>query len=194
MKKDWKQYAKFMFDTMNNHQPQWGKDVDYDDALLRSFYMVVFSSGYDYTDYISIQAHQNVLEKNPQLNTDDHYLAPQFVGRMIMETECFLLDFNKFRDLFGECRKVIRLTKKENTLLSQLTDSKRGDFSVSAPTHLKYSEVGIYLTDKIDGRKRSVIQEMREGDVEIPQYNFEDVIYVPDELKQFEDRYIVSNL
>jgi len=192
--KDWKQYALCAYDQMNSSRSKWGQDNDYDDAILRAFYMIVFSSGYDFTNYISLEAHKNVLEYTPGLNTDDHYFSPQFIGRLIMDTEVFLDDFNNFQSLFGECRKVIRLTKKENTKLRQLTENKRGDLSIDAPTHLKYSQCGIFLTDKIDGRKKSILEDMRHGEVHIPQYRFEDVIYVPEELKAYEKQYIVSNL
>ena len=111
-KKDWKQYSKATFDMMNAVRGNWGDNNDYDDAILRAFYMTVFSSGYDKTDYISLEATTNLIEGSGNKNTDDHYLSPQFIGRMIMDmSDKYLNDYSLFEKLFGMCRNTITVTK-----------------------------------------------------------------------------------
>jgi|9_EtaG_2_1085328.scaffolds.fasta_scaffold65156_2 hypothetical protein len=181
-KKDWKQYSKATFDMLNAVKDNWGMNNDYDDTILRAFYMTVFSSGYDKTGYISLEASTNLLEESGHLNTDDHYLSPQFIGRMIMDlSDKYLKDYVLFEKLFGMCRKTITVTKKENTSLRQLTDNKRGEFTTS-PTSMKYSLCNIRLVDKVDGRRVNIFEAYQDVDC----YNFEDVIEMPEDLASYE--------
>ena len=181
-KKDWKQYSKVTFDMMNAVRGNWGINNDYDDGILRSFYMNVFSSGSNKTEYISLSASENLIEGSGNLNTDDHYLSPQFIGRMIMDmSDKYLNDYSLFENLFGMCRNTIMVTKKENTSLRQLTKNKRGTFHIT-PTIMKYSLCDIELVDKVDGRRFNIVESYQNIDC----YKFEHVIEVPEDLGGYE--------
>jgi len=121
----------------------WG-DPDCFRPITRSFYEQVFSSGYDHNGYISEDA-----LNNPKQQTQDHYLSPQFIGRMIMDNaEIYLNDYTLFENLFWIARSTIVVTKEENKRLSMLTDNDGMDYKVYVPTDQKYKHLGIKLYRK----------------------------------------------
>ena len=76
----------------------------------------------------------------------DHYLSPQFVGRMILDhPDQYLTDFGVFRDIFYKSCGTIIVTAEENIRLSHLTNNDGDDYKVYVPTDQKYQHLGINL-------------------------------------------------
>ena len=141
--KIWRKYCKVAYNAMRANVELWG-DPDCFRPITRSFYEQVFSSGYNHNGYISKDA-----LNNPKRRTQDHYLSPQFIGRMIMDNaEIYLNDYTLFENLFWIARSTIVVTKEENKRLSMLTDNDGMDYKVYVPTDQKYKHLDIKLYRK----------------------------------------------
>jgi hypothetical protein len=118
-------------------------------AVSRIFYHMVFDSP-------KIKTGLSTIPHNVKFNTDehawDHYLRPQSVAKYIMDNqEENLIDYKRFRYIFDYCRRVVRCTKKENTLLREQTNlhNKPNEFNKKGIyTSEQYINLGIRLFDK----------------------------------------------
>jgi hypothetical protein len=144
-------YSKVAQTCMIACLPYWNRDMTghTERAISRSFYGRVF-------DCATIKTGLYTTSHNEKFNKDkhtwDHYLRPQSVAKYIMDNpEENLLDYKRFRYIFDYCRKVVRCTKKENTLLRVQTkqhnkpnkSNKEGIY-----TSEQYINLGIRLYDK----------------------------------------------
>ena len=175
-KKNWEAYCETAFNNLRSNVNNWGKE-DYYRPITRTFYINVFDcAGINHTGFIS----ENAIN-NPSERTHDHCLSPQFIGRMVMDNpDKFLCDLETFKELFWRACSTITVTKKENTLLSQLTENDGYTYKVHVPTHLKYNHLGIKLCDRLDNTywKDSVQMDSN-------------IIDVPEELLEYETQFLV---
>jgi hypothetical protein len=116
----------------------------------RIFYEAV---GKTITGYKSRKATQANSQKN---NTDDHFAMPQWIGRFIMDNgHIYLKDFDRFKEIAVFAAQTIRVTKKENRILSLQTSeiSAIDGVNVFIETSVrdKYKKAGIMLWDKKEG-------------------------------------------
>lgn len=96
------------------------------------------------TGFISQNAYEEKLSGKSIV--DDHYLSPQFIGRMIMDNpDKFLYDSKVFNKLFYLSCATIKVTSKENDLLSTLTRNDGLNYNILVPTDKKYENIGIEL-------------------------------------------------
>lgn len=174
--KDFKPYSRVCFDALRANVDNWNDPANRR-SITRIFYDLVFCSGYNHTGLISEEA-----LNNPTQRTDDHCLSPQFIGRMIMShPDKYLTDYDTFEMLFFLARTTIKVTKKENKKLSDLTDNKGGTYKVFVPTNLKYKHLGIKLYEKRGHRWKSAVEC---DDNEITQ--------APSDLLEYERNFLVS--
>ena len=143
-------YCETAFLCMNATLKKWGAK-DYYRPISRIFYQMVFDTGVsNATGLISEKALNNKIKRLKVVF--DHYLSPQFVGRMIMDNpDQFLTDYAVFRELFYLCCQVICVTQQENDELSFLTKNDGDTYVVKVPTYLKYNHLGIKLYKRPDG-------------------------------------------
>jgi len=180
-KKNWEAYCETAFNSMKANIHNWGKP-DFDRPLTRIFYINVFDSGFfNCTKIISENALHNKLSGKKTVH--DHYLSPQFVGRMILDNpEIYLEDFEVFKNLFFLCTKTIVVTAEENNLLSSLTSNDGVDYVVKVPTYLKYSHLGITLFKKRAHQKSWWYVDQLDTNI----------VEVPEELTNYEKKFIVG--
>ena len=174
-KKNWEAYSETAFNNLKSNLKNWGK-IDYYRPITRTFYINVFDcAGVNHTGFISEKAIDN-----PKERTHDHCLSPQFIGRMVMDNpDKFLVDYQVFKELFWLSCSTITVTKKENNLLSQLTENDGYNYKVHVPTNLKYSVLGIKLYNKFGLKwKDSTLMESN-------------IISVPKELLEYETQFLV---
>ena len=174
-KKNWKAYCETAFNNLKSNLCNWGKE-DYYRPITRTFYINVFDcAGVNHTGFIS----ENAIN-NPKERTHDHCLSPQFIGRMIMDNpDKFLNNYEEFQELFWLSCSTITVTKKENNLLSQLTENDGCIYKVHVPTNLKYNHLGIALYHRIGSRwKDSVLMESN-------------IISVPKNLLDYESQFLI---
>jgi len=173
-KKEWEAYCETAFNSLVANAKNWGKEGHYR-PITRQFYMSVFDcAGVNHTGLIS----ESALHDKSQ-RTNDHCLSPQFIGRMVMDNqEKFLTDYEAFKNLFWLACSTITVTKKENKLLSQLTENNGYTYKVHVPTNLKYNHLGIKLLSKV-GLK---------WDQSIPLKS--NIINVPEELLEYETQFL----
>jgi len=174
-KKNWKAYCKTAFNNLKSNLDNWGKE-DYYRPITRTFYINVFDcAGINHTELIS----ENAIN-NPKERTQDHCLSPQFIGRMIMDNpDKFLENYEEFEKLFWLSCSTITVTKKENNLLSQLTENDGCVYRVHVPTNLKYNHLGIVLYNRVGVKwEQSVIKESN-------------IIDVPEQLLEYETQFLV---
>ena len=69
--------------------------------------------------------------------------------------EVYLMDYDKFREVFISSCTKIKVTKSENRRLQQLTENKRGEmYKVFVPTDKKYEHLGIKLYKRPENKVR----------------------------------------
>ena len=146
--KDWTQYSRVAFEALKANQQLWATgDQDAQRAVTKIYYDLVFSSGYNRTGLISEAAVTAKL--NGKKVTEDHFLSPQFLARLIMDTpDPFLTNYKAFEKLFAQARQVIVVTPAENKALSQLTTNLNGQFIVHIPTVHKYQHLNMNLMSR----------------------------------------------
>lgn len=151
--KDWNFYCETTFNSLKANVHNWGDPV-YARPITRIYYIGVFDCGVpNQTGFISEAAYQNKLSKKKVVH--DHYLSPQFIGRMILDNpDIYLEDYEKFRNLFWLSCSTIVLTQKENDDLSFLTKNDGETYKVKVPTDKKYDALGIKLYKRLDGKNR----------------------------------------
>jgi hypothetical protein len=81
--------------------------------------------------------------------------------------------------MFWRACSTITVTKKENTLLSQLTENDGYTYKVHVPTHLKYNHLGIKLYNRVGAKWKESVQMDS------------NIIDVPEELLEYETQFLV---
>ena len=170
--KKWEYYAEVAFNAMKSNQHLWSIK-EYQRPITRLLYDQVFCAGRpNKSDLISVSAMKNKLKKIK--SCEDHCIIPQFVARMVMDhPDDWLVDLEKFKELFFWCCRTIEVTPEENNKLSKLTENKDGTFIVHVPTHLRYKHLGINLYHPELG-------------------SVDNVFDIPSELIEYEKQYLVA--
>ena len=129
----------------------WG-NPDWTRPLTRVFYALCFDAGKISTGLISEKALNNKL--NGKKTTHDHYLSPQFMGRMILDNqEKYLSDYETYKKIFYLACSTVEVTVEENSNLRQFTSNTDNDYKVFVPTDEKYESAGIRLYKRPEGKK-----------------------------------------
>ena len=86
----------------------------------------MFGAGTNPTGFISETALQNKLNK--EKTGQDHYLSPQFMGRMILDNqEKYLCNLETYTKMFRIACSTVEVTVDENSILRQYTSNKDND-------------------------------------------------------------------
>lgn len=180
----WKYYCKTSFHSLNSVTHLWG-DPNYFRPITRIYYDAVFSCGTpNHTGMISENAFNNKQVGGKTVH--DHYLSPQFIGRMIMDCpDEYLSDYDRYKEIFWKSCGTIIVTAKENDDLSLLTDNRGSDYKVTVPTDKKYKHLGINLYH----RPESVGNKWKNVNLDKADEND---LYFPDQLLEYEKNYLVS--
>ena len=179
----WEQYCETTYNSLQANVKNWGKPGFFR-PLTRIYYMGVFDCGNpNHTGLISESAFNR---KQTGLKTvHDHYLSPQFVGRMVLDhPDQYLTDFNVFREIFYKSCGTIIVTAEENIQLSHLTYNDGDDYKVYVPTDQKYQHLGINLLSrpaKVKSWRGVMLDKASEDD-----------LYFPKHLLQYEKDYLVT--
>ena len=160
------------------HLPEWKR------PLTKVVYDNAFHCTNLHTGFIT----RGSLEKRIAHNSEkpfqpcyDHYLSPQFMARMIMDDpNTYLEDFEVFKDIFTLMTSVVEITNPENTKLRQLTSNKGGKYKVFASTDTKYEVAGIELLKRPEGETSW-----------LKATTTEDKLYFPEDLIEYEKRFLV---
>ncbi len=164
------EYCETTYNSLKANVHNWGKP-EYARPLSRIYYAGVFDCGNpNPTGLISAKALKN--KKNKLKTVSDHYLSPQFVGRLILDNpDVYLNDYVEFRKLFIKCTQTIIVTQQENEDLSDLTDNNKGEFIIKVPTNLKYHYLGIKLYkrhENVKGYKKENCDELETSLLDVP--------------------------
>lgn len=182
IKKDWEAYCTTAYVILKSCVGFWGNPLFYR-PITRVFYITVFDCGTpNPTGLISENALNNKLAKKKTVS--DHYLSPQFICRMIMDnSDVYLNDYEKFKDLFWLATQTIVVTQQENDNLAALTENDGLKYTVKVPTNKKYNHLGIKLYRRPEGTNRWL------NSVPIQS----NVLGVPKELLDYEKQFLVEN-
>lgn len=150
--KDWKAYCETTYNSLRSNIHNWGKP-EFARPITRIYYIGVFDCGTpNPTGFISETAFNNKIKGKKTVH--DHYLSPQFIGRMILDDpDNYLSDFSVFQSLFWKSCSTIVVTAEENIELSKLTLNENDEYKVFVPTDKKYSHLGIKLYKRPEGSK-----------------------------------------
>ena len=178
MKQNAYAYCELSYNSMKAHSHHWG-DPDWTRPLTRVFYNFMFGAGNNSTGFISESALQNKLNKKK--TCQDHYLSPQFIGRMILDNqEKYLCDLETYTKIFTIACSTVEVTVEENSILRQYTSNKDNDYRVFVPTDEKYDKAGIKLCKRPEGKTRWKYAQLTE-----------EKLYFPDDLIEYEKRFLV---
>ena len=175
----WEEYCETTYNSLRANVHNWGKP-EYERPITRIFYIGVFDSGLPHhTGFISEAAYENKLNKKKVVH--DHYLSPQFVGRMILDnSEKYLENFELFRNMFWNCCATIVVTAEENIRLSKLTDNSGGSYQIKVPTNEKYNHLGIQLYKRPENK--TGWKSARPTD---------EAIFYPEDLIEYEKKFLI---
>ena len=142
---------KTTFDNMKLMLSKYNSD-NYDKrSVHRLYYESIQRHGHIFTNYVS----KNAMKKSTN-TTYDHFSIPQWIGRFIMDnSDVYLSDFEKFKDIFKFSLQTIKVTKEENKKLSSQTpvikeiDGIKTFIEISIKD--KYNKAGILLWCDKDG-------------------------------------------
>ena len=179
----WEEYCETTFNSLRANIHNWGKP-EFDRPLTRIYYIGVFDCGTpNHTRLISETAYNNKLRGGKTVH--DHYLSPQFIGRMILDNpDKYLKEFKVFRDIFWKSCATIMVTAEENIRLSKLTENDGNDYRVHVPTNKKYNHLGINLymrPERVGSWKQVDVASASEGD-----------LHFPSDLLEYEKDYLVA--
>ena len=111
MKKNAYTYCEGSFASYQATKDNWG-NPDWSRFLTRIFYNSMFGAGTNPTGYISEKALQNKLNKKK--TCQDHYLSPQFMGRMILDNqEKYLSDYETYKQILNDEQHIFIYIKTE---------------------------------------------------------------------------------
>ena len=189
-----------------NREDTWGPEhADWYRVHGRDGYRV-FSMPNIHSHLISEKALKEKIEgKTPVL---DHYLSPQLASGVPLQFPHKYLcpkdkdvrgkngardNFNNFCEYMNRLRVVVKVTKSENKLLSNLTVTKTVSFpQVLVATNKKYDHLGIKLYRQPDLSLTSDLAN-KILDTQEPLKTSE-VLYFPSDLLQYEaERYLVED-
>ena len=158
MKKNSFSYSEGSYLSLKATMHKWG-DPNWTRFLTRIFYNSMFGAGTNPTGFISESALQNKLNK--EKTCQDHYLSPQFMGRMILDNqEKYLSDLETYTKIFNIACSTVEVTVEENSILRQYTSNKDNDYKVFVPTDQKYERAGIKLCAESSLRQNLSISPM----------------------------------
>ena len=137
----------------------------------------------------------------------DHYLSPQFAAGATLEfQEKYLCpqhlnprgkngdrtNFDNFCEYMNKLRVIVRITKKENEKLRQLTVTEDVSFpKVKVPTNKKYDHLGIKLYKLPDGEGLTVNLAKKVFETQSP-LKASTVLYFPKDLIIYERGFLVN--
>ena len=140
----------------------------------------MFGAGTNPTGFISESALQNKLNK--EKTCQDHYLSPQFMGRMILDNqEKYLCDLETYTKMFTIACSTVEVTVEENSILRQYTSNKDNDYKVYVPTDQKYEKAGIKLYKRPECKKLWKYAQLTE----------ENLLF-PEDLLEYEKQFLVN--
>mgnify|MGYP001159438468 FL=1 len=178
MKKNSHAYCEGSYLSLKANLHKWG-DPDWTRFLTRIFYNSMFGAGTNPTGFISESALHNKLNKKK--TCQDHYLSPQFIGRMILDNqEKYLCDLETYTKIFTIACSTVEVTVEENSILRQYTSNKDNEYRVFVSTDKKYDEAGIKLCKRPEGKTRWKHAQLTE-----------EKLFFPDDLIQYEKRFLV---
>ena len=122
---------------MKSVLPYWGDSKIKQRSLWRLFYNNISSvpSGYVSTKLIDIDAGTRKLGGDRIVQ--EHWSTPEMVGKFIFDNaNVYLLNYEKFRELYIACSTTIKTLHSENQTLRQQND---------VPVLEKYNKAGIDL-------------------------------------------------
>ena len=179
MKKNSYSYCEGSYLSLKATMHKWG-DPNWTRFLTRIFYNSMFGAGTNPTGFISESALQNKLNK--EKTCQDHYLSPQFMGRMILDNqEKYLSDLETYTKIFNIACSTVEVTVEENSILRQYTSNKDNDYKVFVPTDQKYERAGIKLCKRPEGKKLWKYAQLTE-----------DKLFFPDDLIEYEKQFLAS--
>lgn len=176
----WQEYCETTFNSLRANVHNWGRP-EFSRPITRIYYIGVFDCGTpNHTGFISEAAYHNKLNRKKTVH--DHYLSPQFVGRMILDNpDIYLQDFEVFRDIFWKSCATVVVTAEENIQLSLLTTNDGNDYTVSVPTDQKYAHLGINLYRRPDNKHQWNNAQPVSGNS----------LYFPEHLIEYEKEFLV---
>jgi hypothetical protein len=176
----WEYYCKASYNSLKSNLYLW-KNPTFYRPITRIFYTAVYDCGkIAKTGLISLNAIKNKEENKKTV--EDHFLAPQFVGRMILDNyDSYLVDYEKYKEIFLESCKTITVTKEENIKLSSLTKNANNNFYIKVPSDKKYKHLNI-----------SLYKKNQESNGEIEYKLATDDMKIPEELLKYEKKFLVK--
>jgi len=179
----WEEYCETTYNSLKANVHNWGRP-EFFRPLTRTYYMGVFDCGNpNHTNLISQSAYD--CKRRGAKTVFDHYLSPQFVGRMILDNpDVYLTDYSVFRETFYKSCGTIIVTAEENIQLSHLTNNDGEDYKVYVPTDQKYQHLGINLLSRpvrVTSWKKVMLDKASESD-----------LHFPDQLLEYEKNYLVA--
>ncbi len=144
-------YCEIAFNGLKANLYMWKSRPDDKDVLrgvVRPYYDLVHSLSIP-TGYITTRALGEKRNDKYWVICKDHCYSPQFIGRMIMDnSEIYLEDYEKFKEIFYISCTTIDITPEENRKLSQLTSNRNDGFKIYVPTDKKYQHLNIELVER----------------------------------------------
>tara|TARA_B100000508_G_scaffold131949_1_gene120481 strand:- start:86 stop:709 length:624 start_codon:yes stop_codon:yes gene_type:complete len=188
-----------------NRQDTWGPNhPDWYRVHGRDGYRI-FSASTINSYLISEQALKDKI--NGIKPVSDHYLSPQFASGVPLEfPEKYLCpqhldprgdngdrtNFDIFCEYMNRLRVIVKVTKKENKKLSQLTITEKVSFpKVLVPTDEKYDHLGIELYELPNGKGLTVDLAKKVLETQNP-LKASTVLYFPKDLIIYEKRFLVN--
>tara|TARA_Y100000004_G_C8771142_1_gene350764 strand:+ start:46 stop:636 length:591 start_codon:yes stop_codon:yes gene_type:complete len=116
-------YTKAVWPCFLHAHDRWNNNMTEDDerAISRQFYQAVFDTGPDRTGFATSERAlyaDSVTRRDYYV--DDHFYSPQRVAKYILDNPNICQNYDKFYEIFLECRKTILVTKEENQKLSSI--------------------------------------------------------------------------
>ena len=145
--KDPNEYCLTAFNSMQANLYRWGKPETSVRSLTRIFYVNVHDSGKDNIGLISEEAIQYKIKGIAKKTSEDHYARPQAQAYMIYDNpDKYLSDYEVFKKIFFDARKIIIVAKSENDLFSNDTTSDDGiNFAIKTRSDKLYQKHGVKL-------------------------------------------------
>ena len=179
MKKNYFSYCEGSYLSLRATMHKWG-DPNWTRFLTRIFYNSMFGAGTNPTGFISETALQNKLNKKK--TCQDHYLSPQFMGRMILDnSKKYLHDLETYTKIFIIACSTVEVTVEENSILRQYTSNKDNNYKVYVPTNQKYDRANIKLYKRPKGKKLWKYAQLTE-----------EKLFFPEDLLEYEKKFLIN--
>lgn len=178
-------YCKIAFNALKANLNEWQQNPNCKDTIrgiTRPYYDLVHSLSIP-SGFITVSALEKKKQDPSWAICKDHCYSPQFIARMIMDnSNTYLNDYDKFRDIFYKSCRTIEITSEENRSLSLLTSNNGGKFKVYIPTDKKYQYLKIDLVERNIGARW----------YNKPTTPVSNYIETPTELLEYEKRFLVG--